>query len=376
MKVKNLVPVIAVLCFSCGGEQQTNVEPLLKGKLINPNGATVFLEQMSAQGMAPIDTCTLDENGEFSFDVKITEKGFYRVRISENNFATLILDTNEHVSLEGNAADLGNSFRIKGSPDSELLAQFTEDSKASYRRRDSLRSVFNVFINSMGKMDSTRMDSMSKAIEGPFDTLVQQHNRYILAFLDKNPTSFASLAAVQELDPNEFFPYFEKLDAAMIKQYPGSSYVQLYHQNLEAVKGLPIGSPAPELTMNTPEDKPFSLSSLKGKTVLIDFWASWCGPCRAENPNVVKAYKKYKSKGFEILGVSLDKTKEDWVKAIAKDQLNWPQISDLRQWGCAAVPLYKFQSIPTNYLLDKNGIILARNLRGEDLEKKLAEILH
>ena len=127
--------------------------------------------------------------------------------------------------------------------------------------------------------------------------------------------------------------------------------------------------------MNDRDGKPFSLSSTRGKLILVDFWASWCGPCRRENPNVVKAYSKFHAKGFDVFGVSLDKDKDKWLEAIKKDNLTWNHVSDLKGWGNQAAKLYGIRAIPSNLLLDKQGKILAKNLRGEDLIKKLTEVI-
>ena len=147
-------------------------------------------------------------------------------------------------------------------------------------------------------------------------------------------------------------------------------------ETLDAALLTNIGKPAPNFTLKNTEGKDVALSSFKGKYVLVDFWASWCGPCRAENPAVVKAYQKFKDKGFTILGVSLDDKKDKWLEAIKKDKLDWTQISDLKGWKSSAASLYGIKGIPMNFLIDKDGKIIAKGLRGEDLEKKLGEVMN
>jgi thiol-disulfide isomerase/thioredoxin len=137
-----------------------------------------------------------------------------------------------------------------------------------------------------------------------------------------------------------------------------------------------MGQLSPDIVLPSPDGTEIALSSLRGKVVLVDFWASWCGPCRKEMPNVVKAYAKFKSKGFEIYGVSLDQDKDRWVEAIAKDGITWPQVSELKQWESQVVKQFNIQGIPYTLLLDRDGKILAKNLRGEELEAKLAEVLN
>jgi len=152
---------------------------------------------------------------------------------------------------------------------------------------------------------------------------------------------------------------------------------QSFRQALDVAKITAIGSIAPDFTQTDTAGKAITLSSLRGKYVLIDFWASWCGPCRMENPNVVKAYNQYKNKNFTIIGVSLDKTgaRDAWIKAIKDDNLTWNQVSDLRFWQNQVAQLYKISQIPQNYLIDPNGKIIAKGLRGDELEAKLAEVL-
>ena len=161
----------------------------------------------------------------------------------------------------------------------------------------------------------------------------------------------------------------------MDEKIKASHFGKVVKDVLDKSKTTAIGGAAPEFTLNDVNGKPVSLASFKGKYTLVDFWASWCGPCRVENPTVVKAYNTYKSKGFEILGVSLDDKKENWEKAIAQDKLAWTQVSDLKGWRSDVAALYGVKAIPMNYLLDKDGKIIAKSLRGEELIKKLGEVL-
>jgi thiol-disulfide isomerase/thioredoxin len=376
MKIKNTLYLLPfALAFACSNTGASTGDFEIKGQLSNSHGENIYLEQLSQEAIKPIDTAQVNEKGEFIITAPITETGFYRLKISDQNFATLILDPGQQVTISGDAQDLGNTYKVKGSPDSELFWELNQRSAINYRQRDSLQRTFQAFVN-MAKMDSLRIDSMSRQLEKPYMALIDSHNKYLQDFIEKHPSSFASLAAIQQLPAEQFLPTYIKLDEGLFAKYPNSAYIKTFHASVASQKKLAIGTAAPEITMNTPDGKPLSLSSLQGKVVLIDFWASWCGPCRAENPNVVKAYNKYKSKGFEIYSVSLDKDKDKWIAAIAKDGLIWKShVSDFMHWQSPVVQLYNFNGIPYSVLIDKKGNIIAKNLRGEDLEKKLAEIL-
>ncbi len=376
MKFINLFIAVSVLlvsaCSDSSSESSSNFE--LTGKLGNAHGDTLFLEQMGTDGLIQVDTAMLDENGEFTMNPVITEIGFYRLKTSDKNFCTFIFDTNQKVSITGDVADLGNSYNVEGSEDSKLFWEINMTSAESYRKRDSLQKIFQAFVN-ITQMDSLRIDSMSNELEKPYTQLVDEHNQYLKAFIEKHPSSFASLAAIQQLQPDEFMDTYFKLDDGLFAKYPNSPYIKAYHDGVSSSRKLAVGTLAPEIMMNTPAEKPLALSSLKGKVVLIDFWASWCGPCRAENPNVVKAYNKYKSKGFDIYSVSLDKDMDKWKQAIKADALVWTNhVCDFKFWQSPVVALYNFNAIPTNVLIDKEGKILAKNLRGEALDKKLEEL--
>jgi thiol-disulfide isomerase/thioredoxin len=372
LSLLSLPLILLMACANSNSASSKNFE--LKGKLSNAANQMIYLEQMLPSGMIKIDSLTIPENGEFTLKTNLPEDGFYRLKITEQNFATLVLSKDDKVNITGNAQDLGNTYKVQGSIDSQLFWELNTQSSKNYHQRDSIQKTFEAFAAAV--QDKTRVDSLGNALDKPYTALLDQHNNYLKKFVETNSTSLASLAAIQQLPADKFLATYILLDQNLYKKYPASPYLKSFHQNVESQKNLAIGSEAPDFTMNQPDGKPLSLKSLRGKYVLIDFWASWCGPCRAENPNVVAAYNKYKTKGFDILSVSLDKDADKWKAAIAKDGLIWNNhVSDLQYWQSPIVQLYNFNAIPTNVLIDKEGKILAKNLRGEELENKLAEAI-
>lgn len=371
----NVFFVLLVLIYSCSNKhsESDKIGFELRGKLTDSKGEVVYLEQMSPDGLKIIDTTEVDEKGEFLFTTRLPEAGFYNVKISNRNFATLILDSTQKVFLEGNTQDLGNTYKVKGSEDSRFFWELNETSKDNYRKRDSLQKSFETYLN-LKSENKKIADSLYKVIEISFAKVIEKQNKYLTEFIDSHTASFASLAAIQQLDYDQYIDYYEKLDKSLNEKYPGSKYVNLFHNDLIQRKKLAVGAEAPEISLSDPKGSVIALSSLKGKIVLIDFWASWCAPCRAEIPGLVQVYNKYKLKGFEIYSVSIDKEKDKWLEAIKKENMTWTHVSDLKQWNSAVVKLYNFQSIPCSYLIDKEGKILAKNLTAEELAAKLEEI--
>lgn len=386
--IKNsiLLALPALLMLACNNSPKKS-GTVVKGTLENSSGETIYLEAMSDEGLQTIDSAVIADNGEFELAANIHQKSFFRVKLDDRNFAALVLDSGETAVITGNAADLGNSYKVSGSPESELFWEFNRFAMSNMNKqknieaeKQKLLSEFQSFAN-LNK-DSLKIDSLSKVIEPRFDSLEalaapmkEEAVRYAIGLIDKHTDTYVAMAALNVLNVNEHFEYFQKVSEALRKKYPTNMAFERFHKFVEQKKSLSDGSMAPEISMKTPEGKELSLSSLRGKTVLIDFWASWCGPCRAESPVLVDLYKKYKGKGFEIFSVSLDKEKDKWLEAIKKDGLAWTHVSDLMYWQSPVVMQYGFDGIPFTCLVDKDGRIIAKGLRGQALEKKLQELL-
>lgn len=225
--------------------------------------------------------------------------------------------------------------------------------------------------------DKKKDKEFTNSLMAKFKIGSAQRDSLKYVYISQNPGSYLSLMALIEvagndIDVTKVEPAFERLSDNLKNSKTGVSFAN----SINAARSTSIGAIAPGFTQNDVNDKPVNLSDFKGKYVLVDFWASWCGPCRAENPNVLKAYNKYKGKNFAILGVSLDSKKESWLEAIKADGLSWTEVSDLNSWHNNVAQKYFIKAIPQNFLIDPAGKIIAKNLRGEDLDAKLASIFN
>jgi len=309
------------------------------------------------------------------------------VGTTNDNFITLSLDPGETVEIRGNAMDLKGTYSVKGSPGSKILWHLNQNRIIGIKKIDSLRAIFDksIYYNNVAQIRDELVDA--------YQDILSQQKEKALDIIDQNPSNLASILALyynfdnnRLIDENEHFEYFQKLSKSLCNIYPANKHVmnlkkrineysQIKAQQLEIEKSLAIGNPAPEITLPDQNGQIVSLSSFKGKVVLINFWAAWCPPCRQSNPKLVDIYTKNKDKGFEIFGVSLDRTHDQWTKAIEDDNLIWTNVSDLRFMNSPVVELYNIQNIPHNVLLDRNGRIVAKNLGHDELNSYLERLL-
>lgn len=304
------------------------------------------------------------KNGVFTLSGAVTEPSLYFLVMSNEQPQYIYLE-NKPITVTGSKADIKN-IKIEGSQSHTDFVEFNKVFNPLIAELNGFAALLNKEENEKKKEDLfKKYDSVLKKVDvevGNFITA--KKSSFVSAFL-------LSISAQVLADPVVLEQRFNTLTEDVRNGEIGKSLAN----NIAYFKVGAVGTDALEFTQNDVDGKPVKLSSFKGKYVLLDFWASWCKPCRMENPNVVKVYNQFKSKNFTVLGVSLDQSKDAWVKAIESDKLTWNHVSDLQQWNNAVAQMYHIQSIPGNFLIDPAGKIVAKDLRGEDLEKKLCELL-
>lgn len=352
--------------FSCGGNENSAGDKLqISGKVGNAPEGYVVLSQFTDSRPKVLDTLEVNSKGEFAYDLEVNSPTFYELNLYGQRIVRLaLLDEDVSVSYNFNEP---SSLVIEGSKDSKEMLKL-EILMEEYQV--SVNQLNEEYYEAMSKNDSEAIKKIQeKAIE-----LERAQAEKVKEMITTMGDSFASLAAVGLLNPKNDFPFLDELVTKLNENYPGTVSIMQMKQQLDEMRALSVGQIAPEIELPSPDGKMIKLSDLRGKYVLIDFWAAWCKPCRQENPNVVRLYNQYKDKGFEVFGVSLDRTKEDWVKAIEADGLTWTHVSDLKYFNSIAAELYKIEAIPATYMIDPDGKIIGKDLRGPSLESKLSEL--
>lgn len=385
MNKKLLFYLLAALIFT--GCKNNTVQ--ITGTLDSPaSGEYIFLDKLSSNALTSVDSVKISNDGKFHFKTDIEQPSFYVLKINENNFLTMLLEPGEKITMEAHKDSLNYPVNLSGSKGTELMIEYNKTLRKSITKFLGLNEIY------MQNSDSPELPAIIESLDSMAQNYLNEINTYTKNYIDANLTSLASLVALyQQVAPNVYvlnptmdLNYFVKVDSSLSLLYPDYEPVNSLHEQVQELAGsvkmegsaAPAsgnGVKAPEITLPTPQGDTVKLSSTRGSIVLLDFWAAWCAPCRQENPNLVRAYNTYHRKGFQIYQVSLDKTREAWIKGIEDDQLGkWIHVSDIQYWNSLVVPLYNIESIPYNVLLDKEGKVIASNLRGEQLQTKLAEI--
>lgn len=377
-------------------EQPVSSGPMVSGKLAGGAGSTVDLQLFDAGGWRSIATSAIGEDGTFSISTGVKGLRVYRISLqgsAKPDFAILMMTPDEKVTLNADAGNVFSTYIVLGSNNSQRLMEYQRSVDGLAPKLDSIRNAMKgTAFEETAKRELLigQLEDIQQRIWDTQQLFCEKHAGTGAAYMIALDMAGAKITAgkfdvqtlalvkttvdgLSESMPNDPFTTDAQKRLAQLEAQI-EMQAQIEQSQKSAAKIAP-GEIAPNIVMNDPSGNPMSLESLRGKVVLIDFWASWCGPCRRENPNVVRTYQKYNPKGFEIFSVSFDQDGNKWKDAIQQDNLIWPyHVSDLAGWNSAAGKIYGVTSIPFTVLIDKEGKIISTGLRGISLEQKLAEI--
>jgi peroxiredoxin len=358
---------LVLLMFSCMQEKESGPRAIIEGKISGvPDGENlVRLKRIGLRGPELVDSAELAD-GAFSLSVPADDGHLFRLEIGKS-FLPIFLEEGKH-DLSADYNRLYESAKYSNSPLTDQM-RTTEGIRLGFEAK--AQACQNDFETAMFAGDEKKAAQARAA----FEKLQEASRLRIRHFIDSIGPGPVAYLATSMLSADEDYSYLDSLANRFARERPGKIYTQKMLAFMEMPRRLAIGKPAPEFSLPDPAGKMLSLSSFRGNWVLLDFWASWCKPCRAENPFLRAVAEKYKAKGLRIFSVSLDGEREAWMKALVQDQMSWAHVSDLKGWENAASRQYGIQSIPASFLLDPQGRIAAKNLRGNLLLEKLEEVL-
>ncbi len=358
-----LISLIVVSCTSQSNKENTYS---IKLNLTGAENATFYLSQRKSGEWLQLDSTSAAASMTFKGQIEFPEMYYINIKDKRGNIPVFV-DASDIV-ITGSVDSL-RQIKISGSPSQDELNAFTEQTKVF---DDQLQNLYMEYRSAA----ETQNEELKSELEKQMESANQQKIDFTYDYILKNNASV--VAAFLAYQNNYYFELsqLQEITAAFDPSIEQSTYVQTLKERVAVLESVAIGKKYIDFTMtNTVGDSVLFSSMLSGKYTLVDFWAAWCGPCRRENPNVVAVYNDYKDKGFDVIGISLDRDKDQWLEAIEADQLTWHHVSDLQYWNSMAAKLYGVNSIPHSILLDKDGIIIAKNLRGEELRNKIAELL-
>lgn len=357
---------IASLLVSC------STHTTIEGQIESMPEQSFRLEHLAIDENVPVDSGKTDNQGRFSVNVNPTEEGLYRVRFEQGKYILLVLSPNDKAQIKGQWNNLEN-YTVSGSKGSASLKGLLVNLRENVRDL----STFKVIMDSIKTHE--KADSLMQEAENDIRAINKQFVDYVKNYADTTTSPSCALFAVNLINPKFEQEFIARFYTNAPARFPTSQAIRTFsdrfNKQFETQKNTAtkpeIGSLAPSFSARTPENRLWVLDSFRGKYVFIDFWASWCAPCRNENPRVVEAFKRFGQQNIEFIGVSLDKEKALWQKAILNDSLRWSQVSELKGWGCTIARRYGVSSIPANYLVDPQGKIIGMNLYGDSLIQQL-----
>ncbi len=349
--------------FSCTDKNAFTIS----GAVTNPGSLKkIYLIEADSAAINIVDSTQLSEDGKFQFKHSAPYENLYKIRIGGSVF-DIIAQNGDAITFSTNISDSTRAYNVTGSEESEKIKDFNKLTNVYADKVTVLTNQYYAEIKRTGR----ETDSLISVFRPKFQTIMDAQSDAVIKYVNDNKNSLAAFYAATSLDPDRYEQQLIAYADAIKDNFKGNAGVQQFERQMAAAKPVSIGQHAPDFTIVGIDDKPIKLSDYKGRYVMLDFWASWCMPCRQENPNVVKQYGAFHSKGFNILGISLDEDKAKWQQAIAADNLSWTHASDLKNFNGATELLYHIQAIPSNFIIDPNGVIIAKNIRGAELESFL-----
>jgi peroxiredoxin len=339
----------------------------ISGTISNPGSLKkVYLLEADSTQLSVVDSTNLNDQGKFAFKHAAPYANLYKVRAGGSIF-DLIAKNGDQIDFTTNLTDNKHAYNVSGSEESDKIKEFNTISNYYGDKNGKIAQAYQDQVQVLGK----ESDSLVNIYMPMFKKNINDYSEAVLKFVNTNKNSLAGFYAASSLEPAKYEQQLIAYAALIKGKFTDNPAVQRFIHQMDLVKPLSIGHKAPDFTTGGIDGKPVKLSDYKGKYVMLDFWASWCTPCRHENPNVVKQYAIYKPLGLNILGISLDVDKTAWALAIKQDKLTWKHASDLKNFEGPVERLYQINQIPSNFIIDPNGIIVAKNLTGPDLEEFL-----
>lgn len=367
-KIFQLAVAITTILFACDSSKDKNVSSFtINAEFVGVEESTpIYLQRIKDEGLESIDSSYL-KSSKVSFTGNLEAPEMVFLKVGNTRKMVNLFAENSTITVKVNIDSLDKT-EVTGSQSHDDIMAFKNIMKPFDAESIKLNKEYR---EAAANADTEKINKLMERYE---EVRIEQLATIKKFVMDNNESFVSPFIIKQYLSYELDYPELDSLLSGLSIETHISKDYQALHEKVTTLKNVAIGKPAVDFTLNDSTGNPIAISSFQGKILLIDFWASWCAPCRRENPNVVKLYNDYKDKGFEIIGVSFDENRERWVEAIHQDQLTWPHVSDLKGWQSAAGKLYAISSIPATVLLDRNGIIVAKNLRGDALRKKLEEI--